>query len=147
MVQVEFVIDFLKGMGCKVPVLLYSDIQTKYEEYLKTKLAASTKKPATTKNNFATIFRARGDYTAVDNADPEAKLPDPIPYLEREEQQHYFKQLMKLRKKYQLLQTTSEIEELTHFCTMQDRIAKSKNKHPMLQAFTFYKSNMPAHQQ
>jgi hypothetical protein len=60
-------------MGCKVPVLLYSDIQTKYEEYLKTKLAATNKKPATAKNNFSTIFRARGDYTAVDNADPEAQ--------------------------------------------------------------------------
>ena len=134
-------------MGCKVPVLLYSDIQTKYEEYLRAKMAATNKKPATkASTGYGTIFKARNDYAAVDTNDPEAQLTNFTPYLEREEQQMYFKQLMKLRKKYQLLQTTSEIEELTHFCTMQDKIAKVKNKSPMMQAFTFYKANMPMKQ-
>ena len=89
-------------MGCKVPVMLYSDMQGEYEEGLK------------------------------GGAVQGGQLLDP------EESFLYFKQLMRLRKKYRLLTTTADIQEVKTFCIMNDHISQSLNKQPMLFTSTFY---------
>lgn len=85
--QAEEVIDYLREMGCKVPVMLYSDMQGEYEEGLK------------------------------GGAVQGGQLLDP------EESFLYFKQLMRLRKKYRLLTTTADIQEVKTFCIMNDHIS------------------------
>lgn len=45
---------------------------------------------------------------------------------------------MRLRKKYRLLTTTSNINQVQSFCTMEDNISQAQNKQPILQTTTFY---------
>jgi hypothetical protein len=45
---------------------------------------------------------------------------------------------MRLRKKYRLLTTSGNINEVKLFCFMKDDLAKSINEQPMLFTNTFY---------
>ena len=73
MMQVEQVVDFLKDMGCKVPVLLFADIQSNYQEYQKAKLAAIE-----VKRKYAERFKefsAGGNYSSVYHNDQDVTIP------------------------------------------------------------------------
>ena len=98
MTQTEEVIDYLREMGCKVPVMLYSDVQGESEDSQHSNL-----------------------------------LLDP------EESFQYFKHLMRLRKKYRLLSTSGNINQVKKFCIMRDDIVKKMNTQPTLFLQTFYK--------